>query len=113
MIQPIWQKNVEFTITNILTNEIAPYFANLGNFFTRSDMRGVKAYLLGEVIIPKSGEYEITYPLVEGDQGDFLSVMSYQGGVLTIFIMVGMILVGSFLALGGLILGIVTWQGQL
>lgn len=111
--KPIPWRGFEFKITHSFSGEEVPYMADWVSFFTRSDLKAVRAHSLGEVLIPKSGKYDISHSDFLGEPDDFLSVMSYHGGVLDTFFMVWTILIGSFMTLGGLIVSMVAWQGRL
>lgn len=111
--KPIPFRGFEFKVTHTFSGEEIPYTADFISFFTRSDLKAVRAHSLGEINIPKVGKYDISYSAFVGEPDDFLSVMSYHGGVLDTFFMVWTILIGSFMTLGGLIMSMVVWQGRL
>ena len=102
--------DANFSVKNMKSGEVIPYTRYTFSLWTRSDMRGNRSFPMGSVEISTPGSYQIE---ILGDvyykDENYISVMSYEGGGLRIFIAVWTILLGAFLSIGGIVFTSIAW----
>lgn len=106
-------KDIEIQICESFSKKdviFTPYKVSL---WSRSDMRGCKSFPLGYFEIKKPGVYLVTNSQTSHyEEADYLSIMSYSGGAVQIFMAIWSIILGLFLFVGASISSWMLWTTE-